>query len=162
MSKKRGFTLVEVLVVIAITTLVFALVGGTFVFLATSSGDIIHKSEAIIQAQTIEKHLRSLDLNDDNKVTFEKADDNTLYLYKIDSDEQNVRWNSTSKILTINGTEYENVQDYNISLFYLNDSGERKDGKNPAGDTFVECAFQLINNNKTTDYIFILGIYTEQ
>ena len=146
MSKKRGFTLVEVLVVIAIATLVFALVGGTFVFLATSSGDLIHKSEAIIQAQTIEKHLRSLDLNDDNKVTFEKADDNTLYLYKIDSDEQNVIWNSTSKILTINGTEYEGIDMFSLS----------KDD-----DSFVRCSFTVINNNKTTDYTFILGIYTE-
>lgn len=144
MSKKRGFTLVEVLVVIAIAALVFALVGGTFVFLATSSGDLIHKSEAIIQAQTIEKHLRSLDLNDDNKVTFEKADDNTSY--KIDS-EQNVRWNSTSKILTINGTEYEGIDRFSLS----------KDD-----DSFVRCSFTVINNNKTTDYTFILGIYTEQ
>jgi len=144
MSKKRGFTLVEVLVVIAIATLVFALVGGTFVFLATSSGDLIHKSEAIIQAQTIEKHLRSLDLNDDNKVTFEKANDNTSY--KIDSNEQNVRWNSTSKILTINGTEYEGIDMFSLS----------KDD-----DSFVRCSFTVINNNKTTDYTFILGIYTE-
>ena len=144
MSKKRGFTLVEVLVVIAIATLVFALVGGTFVFLAKSSGDLIHKSEAIIQAQTIEKHLRSLDLNDDNKVTFEKANDNTSY--KIDSNEQNVRWNSTSKILTINGTEYEGIDMFSLS----------KDD-----DSFVRCSFTVINNNKTTDYTFILGIYTE-
>ena len=143
MSKKRGFTLVEVLVVIAIATLVFALVGGTFVFLATSSGNLIHKSEAIIQAQTIEKHLRSLDLNDDNKVTFEKADDTS---YKIDSNEQNVRWNSTSKILTINGTEYEGIDWFSLS----------KDD-----DSFVRCSFTVINNNKTTDYTFILGIYTE-
>jgi len=147
MSKKRGFTLVEVLVVIAIATLVFALVGGTFVFLAKSSGDLIHKSEAIIQAQTIEKHLRSLDLNDDNKVTFEKADDNTLYLYKIDSSEQNVGWNSTSKILTINGTEYEGIDRFSL---YTKDD-----------DSFVRCSFTVINNNKTTDYTFILGIYTE-
>ena len=68
MSKKRGFTLVEVLVVIAITTLVFALVGGAMVFLTISSGDLIHKSEEIIQTQTIEKHLRSL-VGDENKCT---------------------------------------------------------------------------------------------
>lgn len=146
MSKKRGFTLVEVLVVIAITTLVFALVGGAMVFLTQSSGDLIHKSEAIIQAQTIEKHLRSLDLGEDNKVTFEIAADTLSY--KIDSTEHNVRWDSTRKILTINGTEYEGIDSF--SLYTKDDDG------------FVRCSFTVINNNKTTDYTFILGIYIEK
>ena len=148
MSKKRGFTLVEVLVVIAIATLVFALVGGTFVFLATSSGNLIHKSESIIQAQTIEKHLRSF-VSEDNRV---KNDIFNQSMISFDSDKDT---------LTIKGSEYENVQDYSISLFYLDDNGVRVNNKNPAGDTFVECAIQLINNNKTTNYTFILGIYTE-
>lgn len=149
MSKKRGFTLVEVLVVIAIATLVFALVGGTFVFLATSSGNLIHKSEAIIQAQTIEKHLRSF-VSEDNRVN------NDIF------NQSMISFDSNKDTLTIKGSEYENVQDYNISLFYLDDNGVRVNNTNPAGDTFVECAIQLINNNKTTDYTFILGIYTEQ
>ncbi len=148
MSKKRGFTLVEVLVVIAIATLVFALVGGTFVFLATSSGNLIHKSESIIQAQTIEKHLRSF-VSEDNRVN------NDIF------NQSMISFDSDKDTLTIKGSEYENVQDYSISLFYLDDNGVRVNNKNPAGDTFVECAIQLINNNKTTNYTFILGIYTE-
>lgn len=60
MSKKRGFTLVEVLVVIAISTIVMITVGSTFVFIATSSGDLIHRSEQLVQAQNIETYLRSI------------------------------------------------------------------------------------------------------
>lgn len=60
MSKKRGFTLTEVLVVIAITTLIMTMLGTTFVFMATSSGNLIHKSEELTQTQSIETYLRSL------------------------------------------------------------------------------------------------------
>lgn len=38
MSKKRGFTLVEILVVVAITTLVLAMVGGLLIFMAEKIG----------------------------------------------------------------------------------------------------------------------------
>lgn len=134
MSKKRGFTLVEVLVVIAIATLVFALVGGTFVFLATSSGNLIHKSESIIQAQTIEKHLRSF-VSEDNRVN------NDIF------NQSMISFDSNKDTLTINGTKYEGIDKFSLS----------KDD-----DSFVRCSFTVINNNKTTDYIFILGIYTEQ
>lgn len=134
MSKKRGFTLVEVLVVIAIATLVFALVGGTFVFLATSSGNLIHKSESIIQAQTIEKHLRSF-VSEDNRVN------NDIF------NQSMISFDSNKDTLTINGTKYEGIDRFSLS----------KDD-----DSFVRCSFTVINNNKTTDYIFILGIYTEQ
>ena len=66
---------------------------------------------------------------------------------ELNSSEQNVGWNSTSKILTINGTEYEGIDRFSL---YTKDD-----------DSFVRCSFTVINNNKTTDYTFILGIYTE-
>lgn len=148
MSKKRGFTLVEVLVVIAITTLVFALVGGAMVFLTKSSGDLIHKSEAIIQAQTIEKHLRSF-VGDNNKVYFSKIDNNyVLSKDKLDNPSPNVICNNTSKDLIINGTKYEGISGF--SLYKKDD------------DHFVRCTFTIFNNNQSTEYTFILGIYPEQ
>lgn len=58
MSKKRGFTLVEVLVVLAVTTLAFILIGGFLVYLSESSGMLITESEELITAQSIEDYLR--------------------------------------------------------------------------------------------------------
>lgn len=58
MSKKRGFTLTEVLVVIAVTTLVLALVGGTLVFMTESCGRLIEKSEELLLVSAIEDSMR--------------------------------------------------------------------------------------------------------
>ena len=58
MSKKRGFTLTEVLVVIAVTTLVLALVGGTLVFMTESCGGLIEKSEELLLVSAIEDSMR--------------------------------------------------------------------------------------------------------
>ena len=143
MSKKRGFTLVEVLVVIAITTLVFALVGGAMVFLTKSSGDLIHKSEAIIQAQTIEKHLRSF-VDESNNIEGLKVGDNNKYTIK------DVVFEDSNDTLTINGTEYEGIA--NFTLLKTEGNGD---------DSFVRCTFTIVNNNQSTEYTFILGIYTE-
>lgn len=80
MSKKRGFTLTEVLVVIAITALIMTMLGTTFAFMATSSGTLIHKSEELTQTQSIETYLRGLiakgtydidELADENIVTLD-------------------------------------------------------------------------------------------
>ena len=140
MSKKRGFTLVEVLVVIAITTLVFALVGGAMVFLTKSSGDLIHKSEEIIQTQTIEKHLRSL-VGDENKCTLNAQQNQSMNIYQINGLE--VKWDN--KTLTINGTEYDDTGLYSFSIDHS--SG------------FVKCTLTYTNGGT---YTFILGIYTKQ
>lgn len=60
MTKKRGFTLVEILVVLAITTLVLAMVGGLLIFMADTSGKLIHKSEELMLVQSIETYLRGV------------------------------------------------------------------------------------------------------
>ena len=66
MTKKRGFTLVEILVVLAITTLVLAMVGGLLIFMADTSGKLIHKSEELMLVQSIETYLRGvLEYKDD-------------------------------------------------------------------------------------------------
>lgn len=59
--KKKGFTLVEVLVVILVSTIVFALVGGTMVFISTSTNKYIGRSKDIDTAKNIEKYLRTLE-----------------------------------------------------------------------------------------------------
>ena len=143
MSKKRGFTLVEVLVVIAITTLVFALVGGAMVFLTKSSGDLIHKSEAIIQAQTIEKHLRSFVDESNNIEGLTVGDNNKCTI-------ESVVFEDSNNTLKIYGTEYEGIA--NFTLLKTEGNGD---------DSFVRCTFTIVNNNQSTEYTFILGIYTE-
>ena len=144
MSKKRGFTLVEVLVVIAITTLVFALVGGAMVFLTKSSGDLIHKSEAIIQAQTIEKHLRSFVDESNNIKGLTVGNNNKCSI-------ESVVFEDSNNTLKIYGTEYEGIA--NFTLLKTEGNGD---------DSFVRCTFTIFNNNQSTEYTFILGIYTEQ
>lgn len=144
MSKKRGFTLVEVLVVIAITTLVFALVGGAMVFLTKSSGDLIHKSEAIIQAQTIEKHLRSFVDESNNIEGLTVGNNNKCSI-------ESVVFEDSNNTLEIYGTEYEGIA--NFTLLKTEGNGD---------DSFVRCTFTIVNNNQSTEYTFILGIYTEQ
>lgn len=58
MLKKRGFTLVELLVAIAITTLLFAMIGGTYIFMAQSQGNLLDKSSELFFAQEIADYLK--------------------------------------------------------------------------------------------------------
>ncbi len=140
MSKKRGFTLVEVLVVVALTSLVFALVGGTFVFLASSSGDLIEKSEELILTQTIEKHLRTLDKNNDNKINFAGDSGNGYCIYDDANTEPNVIWKDS--ILTIGETQYT---DTGLSSFQIWDDDKG----------FIRCTMKYQNGGT---YTFIIGI----
>ena len=60
MPKKKGFTLIEVLVVILVSTLVLAMVGGTMIFITTTTGNLIQQAEELEMAKNIEKYLRTL------------------------------------------------------------------------------------------------------
>lgn len=73
-DKKKGFTLVEVLVVMLVATLVFAMVGGTMVFITTTSGELLHQSEEIELAKNIEEYLRTLD---NSQLSAVKCDEET-------------------------------------------------------------------------------------
>ena len=64
--KKKGFTLVEVLVVMLVSTIVFALVGGTMFFISTSTNRYIQQSKDIDTAKNIEKYLRTLEKDMDS------------------------------------------------------------------------------------------------
>ena len=73
-QKKKGFTLVEVLVVMLVATLVFTTVGGTMVFVTTTTDSLIQQAEEIDTAKNIEKYLRSLKVQDiKNFVTFDEG-----------------------------------------------------------------------------------------
>ena len=58
LQKKKGFTLVEVLVVILISGLVLSMVASAMIFITTSTGDLVHQAEDIDMAKNIEKYLR--------------------------------------------------------------------------------------------------------
>ena len=58
LQKKKGFTLVEVLVVILISGLVLSMVATAMIFITSSSGELIHHAEDIDMAKNIEKYLR--------------------------------------------------------------------------------------------------------
>lgn len=67
MSKRRGFTLVEVLVVIAIASLAFSLIGGFLIYLTETTGRVIDKSEEIMTTQTIKDSIRGVIEKAENK-----------------------------------------------------------------------------------------------
>jgi prepilin-type N-terminal cleavage/methylation domain-containing protein len=76
MQKKKGFTLIEVLVVMLISTLILSLVAGTMIYITNSAGRLIQEAEDIDMAKNIEKYLRGLDLENLDKVILD--DDGNL------------------------------------------------------------------------------------
>ena len=89
LHKKKGFTLIEVLVVMLVSTLVLTMVGGTMVFITTRTGELIHNSEEINTAQNIEKYLRylaqqtddidCLDINNDSSIIVWNEQNGDIY-----------------------------------------------------------------------------------
>lgn len=71
MKKKKGFTLVELLVVMLISSLILSLVAGTMIFITNSAGKLIQEAEDIDMAKNIEKYLRGLDVDDWKSVKLE-------------------------------------------------------------------------------------------
>ena len=61
LRNKKGFTLIEVLVVILVATLVIALVCGTLIFITKSTNNFVVQSKEIDTAKNIEKYLRSVE-----------------------------------------------------------------------------------------------------
>ena len=59
-QKKKGFTLTEVMVVILVSTLVLAMVGGVMIFITTTTSELIQEAEEIEMAKNIEKYYRNL------------------------------------------------------------------------------------------------------
>lgn len=154
MHKKRGFTLVEVLVVIAVATLVLAMVGGTLVFMATSSGKLIHKAEEITQTQAIEKYLRGILVEKVGETVYQPkitsvSSDQITVKYTDESEDKsiilNLENNGTLSITTINGSEDEFVFE-NTGLSYAEFS---------VVNGFVHC---ILTYKDSSTYDFIIGI----
>lgn len=141
MHKKRGFTLVEVLVVIAVATLVLAMVGGTLVFMATSSGKLIHKAEEITQTQAIEKYLRGLADNKPITVANEK---------RFTVDGKTYKYDLSDGVLKF----YEDNHD--DPLFEFKDTGLKSFNISTEQDDFINCQLEYGNNGGS--YSFIIGI----
>ena len=174
MTKKRGFTLVEILVVLAITTLVLAMVGGLLIFMADTSGKLIHKSEELMLVQSIETYLRGvLVLKQDNEVIEPKSIEvakternNSIeftlkvYYYENDPnsnqvviifDSQGNICNSDEKVL------FKDTGLETFDIYYANADGERDDG-----GPFVHCELVFTPTGGSTPgshtYDFIIGI----
>lgn len=132
MSKRRGFTLTEIVVVIALTSLVLAMVGGCLYFVSTYSGTLISKSEELTKVQTIETYLRGqvkLDNGYISEGTCEKLrglkiDNGNL----VNQDGEAVIKNTNLKELNVIANEHE---------------------------SFLKCELTFQSGN---DYTFILGI----
>lgn len=60
MTKKRGFTLVEIIVVLAVSSIMLSAIAGMIIFLTQSSTNLIDKSQELTDAQTAAMYLRGL------------------------------------------------------------------------------------------------------
>jgi prepilin-type N-terminal cleavage/methylation domain-containing protein len=125
LQKKKGFTLVEVLVVILISGLVLSMVAGAMIFVTNSSGELIHQAEDIDMAKNIEKYLRNLvdrDLEDIVWTEFEidiKGNDRENRYFSID-ESGNFIDNSGQKIFSDTGlTDFEIKIDNGIIKCYM-------------------------------------------
>ena len=99
LHKKKGFTLIEILVVMLVSTLVLTMVGGTMVFITTRTGELIHNSEEINTAQNIEKYLRYLAQGTDD-----------INCLDINNDSSIIAWNEQNGDINHNGkTVFENT-----------------------------------------------------
>lgn len=141
MTKKRGFTLVEVLVVIAISAIIMTAIGTTFVFVATSSGDLIHKSEELMEVQNIETYLRGLIKDASQDEITEKLKD-----VKLDKDNNNSIVDGDETI--IDNTE---LKDFKIET-------EEAEEAEVGELYFVKCTLTYEN----AEYVFTLGISSQE
>lgn len=137
MSKRRGFTLTEIVVVIALTSLVLAMVGGCLYFVSTYSGTLISKSEELTKVQTIETYLRGQLKQSGNNfaslINFEDGENLVDSMIAIDG-ESNLLHNQQ---VVVKNTGLEKILIYND------------------GNGFVRCLLEFKSGN---DYTFILGI----
>ena len=103
-KNKKGFTLVEVLVVILISGLVLSMIAGAMIFVTNSSGDLIHQAEDIDMAKNIEKYLRNLVKENELSLLVTRNTNNEIEndLFKID-ESGNLIDNSGQKIFSDTG-----------------------------------------------------------
>ena len=146
MSKRRGFTLTEIVVGIALTSLVLAMVGGCLYFVSTYSGTLINKSEELTKLQTIETHLRSVIGKTDNKIDVANTP-NRYCITDADDKKTNIQWNESTNTLKIGTAEYKNITEFSLATNKGITQGDAK--------YFLSCT---ISYNNGDPYTFILGI----
>ncbi|MBR2381336.1 MAG: prepilin-type N-terminal cleavage/methylation domain-containing protein [Clostridia bacterium] len=148
MQKKSGFTLVEIIVVIAISSIVLTMVGTTMVFMTNVSGDLLEEAEDIDMAKNIEKYLRGL-VNDDKnplqswdelKISFPNNDKNNNAFFRID-DEGNIKEISSDKPI---------FSDTGLVVFYITEKNVDEEDEND----FVICYMEFDSGKH---FEFILG-----
>lgn len=135
-SKKRGFTLTEIIVVIALSTLVLAMIGGVLYFVSTYSGVLITKSEQLTRAQTIEKSMRGYAETDISQLAYITLDDGNIVMYKDTTFEKTL------------------FKDTGLSNFEIYSVGNYEDDPYKF---FVKCKFQFGDDEP---FDFIVGIAT--
>lgn len=150
MSKRRGFTLTEIVVVIALTSLVLAMVGGCLYFVSTYSGTLISKSEELTKVQTIETYLRGVATDEKGDIleglTIDAANKTLLktgqdVVIKLNTNGDLV--NQYGKIVIKN----TNLKTMEFEIVSNNDNGNDKG--------FLKCKLVFQSDN---EYTFILGI----
>ena len=91
-NKRKGFTLVEVIVVILVSTVLLTMVIGAMTYINNTIGDFIQQAEDIEMAKNIEKYIRGIDINDLTDENIEIIYENTeLESFKIDSDSKIIK-----------------------------------------------------------------------
>lgn len=146
-KSKKGFTLVEVLVVILISGLVLSMIAGAMIFVTNSSGDLIHQAEDIDMAKNIEKYLRNL--TDDFQDLLPKSEDSIVYkgegevsfgLFKIDAKGNLIEFGE-------NDTEKKIFSDTGLTHFEIMTEGG-----------FIKCSMTFDSGKH---FVFTLGIVPE-
>lgn len=132
MSKKSGFTLVEVLVVIAISSIMLVAISGLIIFLSDTSGDMIQRSEELTKAQSVSTYLRDMVKNEE----IDTVDD---LIDRIFHDRQNG---------LVHAIKDENLKDMNLTYlyFYIDESTD-----------FICCRMDFEDRKQ---FDFILGVVT--
>ena len=139
MQKKSGFTLVEIIVVIAISAIVLTMVGTTMVFMTNVSGNLLEEAEDIDMAKNIEKYLRKFSPNDiikseNSEKKYTQGNETDFGCFIIDAD-GNIKENSSSKTI---------FSDTRLSIFSIQQEGD-----------FIKCKMKFESGK---EFEFILGI----
>ena len=129
-QKKSGFTLVEILVVIAISAIVLTMVGTTMVFMTQMTGDILQQAEDIDMAKNIEKYLRNFSIEID-KGEYIKGFEETFGVFLIDADgdikqNEKIIFSDTGLIeFKIYDTNVDEIEESDFLVCYMKfDSGK--------------------------------------
>ena len=150
MQKKSGFTLVEIIVVIAISAIVLTMVGTTMVFMTNVSGNLLEEAEDIDMAKNIEKYLRGLVTDKENPL--ESWEDLLITFHSLNNESKNTFFKiDNGNIIEIEKQEdgtWKDVKtifsDTRLSVFSIQQEGD-----------FIKCKM-IFESGK--EFEFILGI----